>query len=146
MGPGTRPRLETARRGAPQVTAGEVILSTKSGPPANLQKHAFDHKFHRLEGFTAKYNVERLLYWESYGDVHKAIAREKQLKGWSRAKKIALMESTNSKWQDLAKGCYPWMENGANRDASTAKGRPITADLPPLSMTKREEMTRREEK
>ncbi len=51
------------------------------GVTSNLQKRAFDHKFHRREGFTAKYDIERLLYWESYGDVHKAIAREKQLKG-----------------------------------------------------------------
>jgi putative endonuclease len=47
----------------------------------NLHKRAFEHKFHRREGFTAKYDVERLLYWESYDDVHKAIGREKQLKG-----------------------------------------------------------------
>ena len=56
---------------------------------------SFQHKFHRIEGFTDKYQVERLLYRESFDDVHKAINREKQLKGWRRSKKIALIESVN---------------------------------------------------
>jgi putative endonuclease len=95
------------------------------GVTGNLQKRAFQHKFHLLEGFTSKYEVERLLYWESYDDVHKAIGREKQLKGWSRAKKIALIETTNPHWLDLAKDWYPWMKKSdAGRDASTSSGRP----------------------
>jgi len=73
------------------------------GVTGNLHKRAFEHKFHRMEGFTDRYDAERLLYWESYDDVHKAIAREKQLKGWRRAKKIALIESVNRHWLDLAK-------------------------------------------
>jgi putative endonuclease len=63
-----------------------------------------------MEGFTARYDVERLLYWASYDDVHKAIASEKQLKGWSRAKKIELIESRNPHWLDLAKDWHPWMK------------------------------------
>ena len=74
------------------------------GVTGNLLKRVFEHKFHRYEGFTAKYEVERLLYWESYDDVYKAIGREKQLKGWSRAKKIALFEPANPHWLDLAEG------------------------------------------
>ena len=90
------------------------------GVTSNFQKRAFQHEFHLLEGFTSKYEVERLLYWESYDDVHKAIGREKQLKGWSRAKKIALIETTNPQWLDLARDWYPWMKEGAaGRDAST---------------------------
>ena len=106
------------------------------GFTGNLHKRIFEHKFHQMEGFTNKYDVERLLYWGSFDDVHKAIAREKQLKGWSRAKKIALIESRNPHWLDLAKEWYPWMKssNGA-RDASTTEDRP--SDGPPaLSMTK----------
>jgi putative endonuclease len=57
------------------------------GVSGNLHKRVFQHKFHHHEGFTDRYDVVRLLYWESYDDVHKAIAREKQLKGWSRARK-----------------------------------------------------------
>jgi len=90
------------------------------GVSGNLHKRAFEHKFHRTEGFTDRYDAERLLYWESYNDVHKAIAREKQLKGWRRAKKIALIESVNLHWLDLAKEWYPWMKTcGDGRDAST---------------------------
>src|ERR1700678_4045720 len=79
------------------------------GFTGNLLKRIFQHKFHQLEGFTSKYDVERLLYWASYDDVHLALAREKQLKGWSRAKKIALIELRNPHWLDLAKEWYPWM-------------------------------------
>jgi putative endonuclease len=79
------------------------------GMTGNLHKRVFEHKFHRVEGFTDKYQVERLLYWESFDDVQKAINREKQLKGWSRSKKIALIESLNSHWLDLAREWFPWM-------------------------------------
>jgi putative endonuclease len=87
------------------------------GVTGNLHKRVFEHKFHRIEGFTDKYQVERLLYWESFDDVHRAIAREKQLKGWRRSKKIALIESLNPHWLDLAREWYPWMTDSgeANR-------------------------------
>jgi len=101
------------------------------GVTGNLQRRVFQHKFHLFEGFTDKYGVERLLYWESYDDVHKAIGREKQLKGWNRAKKIALIETTNPHWLDLAKDWYPSMkDSGRGRDASTPSGRPKPADPP----------------
>jgi putative endonuclease len=86
----------------------------------NLHKRVFEHKFHRVVGFTSKYDVERLLYWESYGEVLNAIDREKQLKGWRRSKKIALIESVNPQWLDLSREWYPSMKDcGAGRDAST---------------------------
>jgi putative endonuclease len=90
------------------------------GFSGNLHKRVFQHKFHHFEGFTAKYDVTRLLYWESYDDVHKALARETQLKGWSRAKKIALIVRRNPHWVDLAAEWYPWM-CAEGRDASTAQ-------------------------
>ncbi len=90
------------------------------GITSNLHKRAFQHKFHKIEGFTDKYQVERLLYWESFDDVHKAIAREKQLKGWRRSKKVVLIEAINPHWLDLAREWYPWMkEVGSGRGAST---------------------------
>ena len=90
------------------------------GITSNLHKRAFQHKFHKIEGFTDKYQVERLLYWESLDDVHKAIAREKQLKGWRRSKKIVLIEAVNPHWLDLARDWYPWMKDSrASRGAST---------------------------
>lgn len=96
------------------------------GITSNLHKRAFQHKFHKIEGFTDKYQVERLLYWESFDDVHKAIAREKQLKGWRRSKKIALIEAVNPHWLDLAREWYPWMkDSGASRSASTPQNDPL---------------------
>jgi putative endonuclease len=56
-----------------------------------------------------KYEVERLVYWESFDEVQLAINREKQLKGWRRSKKIALVESHNPHWLDLARDWFPWM-------------------------------------
>ena len=63
---------------------------------------ALQHKRGDIEGFASQYHCDRLVYYESFDDVHKAIAREKQLKGWTRAKKIALIESKNQRWADLA--------------------------------------------
>ncbi|MBS1851660.1 MAG: GIY-YIG nuclease family protein [Acidobacteria bacterium] len=90
------------------------ILGSLSGTlyigfTGNLHKRIFQHKFRPMEGFASKYLADRLLYWESFDDVHKAIGREKQLKGWSREKKIALIVSRNPHWLDLARGWYPWM-------------------------------------
>ena len=91
------------------------------GFSGNLHKRVFQHKFHHFEGFTAKYDVTRLLYWESYDEVHRALARETQLKGWSRAKKVALIVKRNPRWLDLAADWYPWMESEKGRDASTTQ-------------------------
>ena len=79
------------------------------GMASNLHKRVFEHKFHRIEGFTDKYQVERLLYRESFDEVQKAINRERQLKGWRRSKKIALIEFSNPQWLDLAQEWFPWM-------------------------------------
>ncbi len=59
------------------------------------------HRERKVPGFTARYNVTRLVYYEVFGSAGAAIAREKQLKGWTRAKKIALIESKNPQWRDL---------------------------------------------
>ena len=91
------------------------------GFSGNLHKRVFQHKFHQFEGFTARYGVTRLVYWESYDDVHKAIGRETQLKGCRRAKKIALIVRKNPHWVDLASEWYPWMKSAEGRDASTPR-------------------------
>jgi putative endonuclease len=72
------------------------------GTTNSIYRRALQHKRGEIEGFSRKYHCDRLVYYESFDDVHKAIGREKQLKGWSRAKKIALIESRNCRWQDLA--------------------------------------------
>ena len=65
------------------------------GMTNNLNKRVFEHKFRRMEGFTDKYDVKRLLYWESFDEVQKAINREKQLRGLLRIKKMQLIVSLN---------------------------------------------------
>ena len=98
---------------------GSLTGTLYIGVSGNLHKRVFQHKFHHCDGFTSRYEVVRLPYFESYDDVHKALAREKQLKGWARAKKIALFERRNPQWNDLASEWYPWMGHGEGRDAST---------------------------
>jgi putative endonuclease len=72
------------------------------GMSNSIYRRALEHKRGEVEGFSSKYHCNRLVYYESSDDVRKAIDREKQLKGWSRAKKIALIESKNPRWEDLA--------------------------------------------
>jgi len=76
------------------------------GVSGNLHKRVFEHKWKEHDGFTERYNCDRLVWFESYQEVAKAIAREKQLKGWRRAKKIALIEKSNPAWVDLSKEWY----------------------------------------
>jgi len=76
------------------------------GITSDLLKRVFQHKWKEHEGFTARYNCDRLVWFERYQDVQKAIAREKELKGWRRSKKIALIESTNPTWADLSRDWY----------------------------------------
>jgi len=72
------------------------------GMTNSIYRRALEHKRGEVEGFASKYLCDRLVYYESFDDVHKAIGREKQLKGWSRAKKIVLIEWKNPRWEDLA--------------------------------------------
>ena len=74
------------------------------GVTNNLARRLFEHKNHLVKGFTQKYNVHKLLYYETTGDVRAAREREKQLKGWTRAKKNKLIETINPAWQDLSAG------------------------------------------
>ena len=71
------------------------------GVTNDLQRRVWQHRTKAIEGFTSKYNCRRLVYYEVYPDPTLAIAREKELKGWLREKKIALIESVNPKWHDL---------------------------------------------
>jgi putative endonuclease len=76
------------------------------GVTNNLEKRVFEHKSKLVDGFTKRYNLTQLAYFEETNDVHVALAREKQLKGWLRAKKIALVESANPAWRDLSLDWY----------------------------------------
>ena len=67
----------------------------------SLMRRVFQHRQGEIPGFSKRYNTNRLVYYEQFNDVRDAIAREKQLKGWSRRKKEALINSMNPKWTDL---------------------------------------------
>ena len=76
------------------------------GVTSDLHKRIFQHKWREHEGFTARYNCDRLVWIERHEDVHIAITREKELKGWRRSKKIALNEASNPTWEDLSRDWY----------------------------------------
>jgi putative endonuclease len=76
------------------------------GVTNNLERRIWQHKTGQFEGFSKQYKTNRLVLFEDYGDINDAIAREKQLKGWLRAKKIALIEAHNPRWNDLAWNWY----------------------------------------
>jgi len=88
------------------------IMTNKSrtlytGVTNNLMRRVYEHKNKLVPGFTSKYNIKKLVYFESTSDVNEAILREKQIKGWLRVKKIRLIETMNPEWKDLSE---EWFE------------------------------------
>jgi putative endonuclease len=89
---------------------GVYILASKRngtlyiGVTSNLQKRAWEHKNDLVEGFTKRYGVHRLVYYELHNDMAAAITREKQMKKWNRAWKLQLIERQNPDWRDLWEG------------------------------------------
>lgn len=83
------------------------IMGSRSGVlyvgiTGDLMTRVLQHKSGAVPGFTSRYRVTRLLYFEEFGSPSEAIAREKELKGWRRKRKLDLMRSTNPKWKDLS--------------------------------------------
>ena len=76
------------------------------GVTNDLTRRVYEHQHKLADGFTKKYNITMLVHYEVTTDVQSAIAREKQLKGWRRSKKIDLIESSNPAWVDLSLGWY----------------------------------------
>ena len=72
-----------------------------TGVTNNIKRRVYEHKNKLVEGFTQKYNVDKLVYFEMFKDIRLALNREKEIKGWVRIKKIALIEEKNSNWDDL---------------------------------------------
>jgi len=72
-----------------------------TGVTSDLKKRIYEHKQKLASGFTSKYNINKLVYFEVFEDSHNAISREKQIKGGSRNKKISMIENTNKNWKDL---------------------------------------------
>ena len=88
------------------------IMTNKSrtlytGVTGDLMRRVYEHKNKLVPGFTSKYNIRYLVYYESTSNVHAALEREKQIKGWLRAKKIVLIESMNPEWKDLSEEWFP---------------------------------------
>jgi putative endonuclease len=86
------------------------VLTNRSGTlytgvTASIEERVRQHKT-AAHGFTKRYRIDRLVYYEELDDVNLAIAREKQIKGWSRKKKIDLINGLNPKWLDLSDGCF----------------------------------------
>jgi len=87
------------------------IMTNKSGTlyagvTNNIRRRVRQHKDKLVAGFTRKYNITRLIYYECFTDVHAAIAREKEIKGWVRRKKLDLIASVNPQWDDLSAEWY----------------------------------------
>lgn len=98
------------------------IMASKSraiyvGMTGFLYSRVLQHKSGEIEGFTKRYNINRLVYFETFKYVNNAIAREKELKGWSRAKKISLIYASNPTWEDLA---ADWGESFRMRKADSS--------------------------
>ncbi|MHC4155130.1 MAG: GIY-YIG nuclease family protein [Planctomycetota bacterium] len=88
------------------------IMTNRSGTlyvglTSDIKRRIHEHKNRTIAGFTSKYNIDKLLYFETFGDIHSAIAREKTIKGWLRNKKLELVRETNPEWLDLSK---PWYD------------------------------------
>jgi len=81
------------------TSAHHSVLYT--GVTNDLERRCFEHRQKKIKGFTQKYNVDKLIYFEQYDFVDLAIAREKQIKGYSRMKKIALIDQFNKEWKEL---------------------------------------------
>lgn len=90
-----------------RIYAVYILATRKDGPlcigiTSDLECRGAEHKSHAIKGHAAKYNIDRLVYVETFDDPNQAIEREKVLKTWRRAWKIALIENENPAWSDLA--------------------------------------------
>jgi putative endonuclease len=79
-----------------------VARTIYTGVTNDLERRVYEHKHKLIEGFTSKYDLTWLVYYAETNDIREAITREKQIKGWIRAKKVALIEETNPGWLDLS--------------------------------------------
>ena len=77
-----------------------------TGVTIDLERRVVEHRKKLLPGFTSRYNFHRLVYYEEVEGPLEAIAREKEIKGWRRSKKVALIESVNPNWEDLSEGWF----------------------------------------
>ena len=91
----------TQRRYCVYIMTNKHNTVLYTGVTNDLKRRTWQHREKLVEGFTKRYNITKLVYYEVFDDIRAAIAREKQLKGGSRQKKIDLINSMNSEWHDL---------------------------------------------
>ncbi len=95
-------------------TGGAVYV----GVTSNSEGRIYQHKHKLVAGYTMRYNITRLVYYEDTSDISAAIAREKQIKAWRRSKKVALIQSVNPHWVDLSR---EWSEDKPPRAPQNAR-------------------------
>jgi putative endonuclease len=86
------------------ILASRIGGTLYIGVTNDLVRRVYEHRTNAVAGFTSKYDVHRLVYFEQFGDIESAIRREKRLKKWNRAWKIRLIEESNLDWHDLYPG------------------------------------------
>jgi putative endonuclease len=84
------------------LTNASWVRTLYIGVTADLPRRLAEHRSGLVDGFSSKYRCRRLVYFEGFGDIRDAITREKQLKGWRRARKLELIEAFNPSWHDLS--------------------------------------------
>jgi putative endonuclease len=103
------------------------IVSSRSrnlytGVTNNLERRILEHREGLVPGFAKRYRIHRLVYYESFGHIRAAIAREKQIKAWSRKKKIALIPAKNPTWVDLTESLFCIQKKQIPRPKPRASG------------------------
>ena len=93
-----------------------------TGVTNNLEGRVIEHRTKKFAGFTARYNINRLMYFESWSSIVDAIGREKQIKSWRRAKKVALIESMNRDWKDRS---ADWFDGRCSAGARAKSKEPV---------------------
>ncbi len=83
------------------IMTNKINTVLYTGVTSDLERRVYEHKNKLVDGFTKKYNIVKLVYFDTTNDVNAAITREKEIKGWLRNKKIELVESINPTWRDL---------------------------------------------
>jgi len=91
------------------------------GVTSDLERRVREHKQKLVPGFTVRYGIDRLVHYEQTADVRAAIAREKEIKGWRRSKKVALIEAANPHWDDLSEGWHNGADPGRSGEDSSPR-------------------------
>jgi putative endonuclease len=105
----SNPKATRNPKGAKMKSYIYIMTNKKNGTlyigvTSDIVKRVYEHKNKLTDGFTKKYNLEKLVYYEIYDDIKEAITREKQLKNWKRDWKLELINKVNSNWDDLYNG------------------------------------------